>query len=102
MIWGARYVFVVYKSSETVSFPFLALRKGLRIPEFEKFLLLVSEIPDFGIRNTAQVTRKPNDDLNPESEIHGVESRIQDCLGWATFLAMTHHDFKTQNDFFLI
>ena len=32
---------------------------------------------------------------NPESEIHGVESRIQDCLGWATFHSMTHHDFKT-------
>ena len=55
-----------------------------------------SEILRFGIRNTAQGIRNPTNDLNRriqvplttagiqcvESEIHGVESRIQDSLGF--------------------
>ena len=50
-----------------------------------------SEILGFGIWNTAQGIRNPTYDWNPvtktgiqylESRIHGVESRIQDCLGF--------------------
>ena len=48
-----------------------------------------SEILGFGIRNTAQGIRNPTNDLNRRIQvpltttgIHGVESRIQDSLGF--------------------
>ena len=41
-------------------------------------------IPSFGIQNTAQRIRNPTKDWNqvPRIRIHGMESRIQDCLGF--------------------
>ena len=66
----------------------VAPRKGIRIPESWKYLLVESGILGLGIRNAIN-------DWNPESKfhwkrfriqslesvIHGVESRIQGCLG---------------------
>ena len=71
--------------------------KGIRIPESEKIWLVKSGILGSGIRNTAQGIRNPTNDWNPESkismtnsgiqylesEIHCVESRIQNCLGFS-------------------
>ena len=68
--------------------------KGILIPKSEKFLLVESGILVFGIGNTAQLIRVPltvgNRNLSSaenesiiqhlESGIHGMESRIQDCL----------------------
>ena len=57
-----------------------------------KTLLVKSGILDLGIRNTAQRIRNPTKDWNQESTfhwlgvesgIHGMESRIQDCLGFS-------------------
>ena len=49
-------------------------------------MLEESRILGFGIRNTAQGIRNPTDKESGiqyfESEIHGAESRIQDCLGF--------------------
>ena len=47
----------------------------MRIQEFVYVLLVKSGILGFGIWDTA-----PINDWNPESKIHKVESRIQDCL----------------------
>ena len=69
--------------------------KGFRIPESRKFLRVEFAILDSGIRNTAVGIWNPTDNWNPESKfhwkrsgiqslesgIHGVGSRIQDCLG---------------------
>ena len=38
---------------------------GIRIPESVKFLLVESEILDFGIRDTAQGIWNPTNDWNP-------------------------------------
>ena len=65
-------------------------------PESGKFYLVESGFLGFGIRITAQEIWNPCDDWNPESksnwqrlesstwnpESTGVESRIQDCLGF--------------------
>ena len=78
------------------------VRKGIRILESRKFFLLASGIWEIfacgilnpGIRNLAQGIQNPVNDYNPNlsstdndlkssiwnSGIHGVESRIQDCL----------------------
>ena len=56
--------------------------QGNWIPELGKILLVESVILGFGFRSTAQEIRNPANDLNPESGIHGVESTIQDCLGF--------------------
>ena len=64
--------------------------------ESEKCLPVESWIQDFGIRNLAQGIQNPVNDYNPNpsstdndlefiiynSGIHGVESRIQDCLAF--------------------
>ena len=59
--------------------------------ESAKISLVESRILGFGIWNTAQGIRNPTNDQVPlaktgiqylESGIHGVESRIQDCLGF--------------------
>ena len=69
-----------------------------------------SGILKFGIRNTAQEIRNLTNDWNPEfkfpltktgiqymeSGIHGVESRIQDCLG---FPYMERVEFTCQGNF---
>lgn len=47
----------------------------MRIQEFVYVLLVKSGILGFGIWDTA-----PINDWNPESKIHKVESRIQECL----------------------
>ena len=55
-------------------------------PEREKSLLLESEILGFGFRNADQGIRNPAKAmgiLSLDSEIHSVESRIQDCVGLA-------------------
>ena len=61
-------------------------------PKPRKTLFVKSGIVDVGIRNTAQRIRNPTKDWNPESKfhwlgvdsgIHGMESRIQDCLGFS-------------------
>ena len=63
--------------------------------EREESYLVESEILSFGIRHTAQGTRNPTKNWNPESKstdkesriqylesvIHGVESTIHECLG---------------------
>ena len=53
-----------------------------------EILFVGSEIIVFGIRYSAQGIRNPTNDCNPESRtlspIHGVESRMQDCLGALT------------------
>ena len=72
--------------------------------ESVKFLLVESGILGFGIRNTAQGIRNPTKDWNPiqgssrkdwnqclESGIHGVESRIQDCLGFPNMRRKAAH-----------
>ena len=60
-------------------------------PESRKILPLESGMLDFIIRNTGQGVRSLSNDWNRESKtgikclkfgIHGVESRIQDCLVW--------------------
>ena len=64
-------------------------------PEFRKVLLVESGILGFGIQKTAQGIRNLSNHWNPEStdytnmelqnqefRIHGVDSRIQDCLGF--------------------
>ena len=72
--------------------------KGIQIAEFGRFLLVESGILRFGIWNVAKESgislkigiRNPSSTdkenlyhiRNPESGIHGVESRIQDCLGF--------------------
>ena len=45
-------------------------RKGIRILEPGKFLLVESGILGFGIRNTAQGIRNPTNDWNPDSKFH--------------------------------
>ena len=45
-------------------------RKGIRIAESGKFLLVESGILGFGIRNTAQGIQNPAKDWNPESKFH--------------------------------
>ena len=76
--------------------PPLPPSKGIRKfclwnPKSGKTLFVKSGILDLGIRNTAQRIRNPTKDWNPvskfhwlevESGIHGMESRIQDCLGF--------------------
>ena len=70
--------------------------KKIWILEYGKLLVLESGIPSFGIQN-------PANDWNPESkfhwqsgiqhlesEIHCLESRIQDCLG---FPSMGRHNY---------
>ena len=55
-------------------------------PELGKSLLLESEILGFGFRNADQGIRNPAKAmgiLSLDSEIHSVESRIQDCVGLA-------------------
>ena len=47
---------------------FLALCKGIQIPESEKVLLVKSGILGFGIWNTAQGIGNPSKDWNPESK----------------------------------
>ena len=42
----------------------------MRIPECEKFLLVESGLLGFGIRNTAEVLRIPDNNWNPESKFH--------------------------------
>ncbi|CAH3181822.1 unnamed protein product [Porites lobata] len=67
------------------SFELPRVRKsGFRIPECRKFLLVESGMPGFGMRNTSQGIRNPTNDWNwvQNPRIHGVESRIQDCLGF--------------------
>jgi len=41
-----------------------------QIPESVKFFLMESDILGFGIRNTAQGIRNPNNDCNPESKFY--------------------------------
>ena len=56
----------------------------MRIPESGKFFLAKSRILGFGIWNTAQGIQVPLTKTGIqylESGIHGMESRIQDCLG---------------------
>ena len=66
----------------------IASCKENEIPESGKFLPLESGILDFGIRNTTQRIRNPSPTEKEsrieylESGIHGVESRIQTCLGF--------------------
>ena len=59
---------------------------GIPDSRIQEFLLQESRILGFGIRNTAQGIRNPTDKESGiqyfESEIHGAESRIQDCLGF--------------------
>ena len=43
---------------------------GLRITECGNFLLMESEIPDFGIRNTAQGIKNPTSHWNLESKFY--------------------------------
>ena len=55
-------------------------------PEWVKSLLVESEILGFGFRNADQGIRNPAKAmgiLSLDSEIHSVESRIQDCVGLA-------------------
>ena len=55
-------------------------------PEWEKSLLVESEILGFRFRNADQGIRNPAKAiriLSLDSEIHSVESRIQDCVGLA-------------------
>ena len=57
-----------------------------------------SGILGFGIQNTAKKIWNPTKDWNPvagESGIHGMESRIQDCLG---FRCMTQNVSQTRPD----
>lgn len=42
----------------------------MRIPECEKFLLVESGLLGFGLRNTAEVLRIPDNNWNPESKFH--------------------------------
>ena len=42
----------------------------MRIPECEKFLHVESGLLGFGIRNTAEVLRIPDNNWNPESKFH--------------------------------
>ena len=89
-------------SEEAYSERSIAPCKGLRTPESGKFLLVESRIrevylvesgiPGFGIRDIAQgiqigirnpsSTDEESEIQYLESGIHGVESRIQDCLGF--------------------
>ena len=45
-------------------------RKGIRIPETVKFLLVNSGILGFGTRKTAKGIRNSTNDCNPESKFH--------------------------------
>ena len=58
--------------------------KGIRIPKSGKFLLVKSGMPGFRIRNTGQGFWNPSS-TDKDSGIHGVESRIQYCLGPLTW-----------------
>ena len=68
----------------------LDLCKGIWIPESEKFLLVESgtwafesgiQLKESGIPMTIGI-RNPSSSKDKESGIHGVESRIQDSLGF--------------------
>ena len=90
------------------------LCKGIWIPWSDNFLLVESGILGFGIQNTAQGIRNllTIEIQNPrttdkkwrirylESGIHGMESRIQDCLGfphtWAIFIFFRKHRLLRQ------
>ena len=61
--------------------PSLPPCKGIRIPESGTVLPVESGILGFGIRN-ASSTDKEFGIQHLESEIQGIESRIQDCLGF--------------------
>ena len=58
--------------------------KRIQISQAEKILLVKSRIPVFGIRNPIYDWNQESKFhwQNLESEIHGVESRIQDFLGF--------------------
>ena len=45
-------------------------RKGIRIPETVKFLLVNSGILEYGTQKTAQGIRNSTNDCNPESKFH--------------------------------
>ena len=53
--------------------------------EYAKFFNAVSGLLGFGILNAAQGVQNPEPEPDPEptSRIHGVESIIQDCLGFS-------------------
>ena len=55
---------------------FIALCKGIRIPESRNFLLVESGILGFGIRNPALGIRNPTKDWNPESKLLKIHSRL--------------------------
>ena len=93
-----KYVQMYWTShhSTNIKNSLIASCKENEIPQSGKFLPLESGIPDFGIRNTTQGIQNAFNDWNPESKshweriqneylesgIHGVESRIQTCLGF--------------------
>ena len=90
------------------------LCKGIWIPWSDNFLLVESGILGFGIQNTAQgilnlltigiqnprTTDKESRIQYLESGIQGMESRIQDCLGfaqmWAIFIIFRKHRLLRQ------
>ena len=53
--------------------------EGIWILEYANFFIAVSGLLGFGILNAAQGVQNPV----PTSRIHGVESIIQDCLGFS-------------------
>ena len=67
---------------------------GVRIPESRKCLLVNSGIlcPESGFRNPENVCLWIPESCtwNPESGIQGVESRIQDCLGFPYMGSLTY------------
>ena len=89
-IWGFHGYFKIIRAGfQCKSILNLAPCKGIRIPESSKFLLVEWGILDVGIQNTAQGIRNPlmirirnPSSTDNESGIHGIESRIQECLGF--------------------
>ena len=55
-----------------------------------EFFLMESGILDFGIQNPSS----RDNDWNPVPGIHGVESRIQDCLGFPYVGRFTRGNFR--------
>ena len=77
--WSILHSGAILKKAETD----LRISRRIRQSRFlyPVYIAVESEIAGFGIRNTAQGIRNLSSSDN-ESAIHGVESRIQDCLGF--------------------
>ena len=72
--------------TEVIKIDVDASYKGIPIPEAQKILLVKSGVLDFGLCSTAQGIRhctiRDPSSTDKKSQIHDVESGIQDCLAF--------------------